>query len=465
MTESFTAFISKVCGLLWGDLFSIQLPNGDTAGFSLMVLLLIPTGIYFTIRTKFLPIRMFPEMIRIALEKESDKKESGSVSGMQTLIVATATRVGTGNLIGVVAAISAGGAGAVFWMWVTALIGSSTAFIEATLAQLHREKDPLYGGFRGGPALYIRDFVKAKTGRNTSLIAILFALSGLLCWCGVSQIVSNSVSEGFYNAFQVPPMVSTVVFVALAAVIVLRKYATVKVLDIMVPIMAAFYFVMTVAVIGMNIDLLPSVFQRIIDEAFGIRQVAAGGFGAVLMNGVKRGLFSNEAGSGSAPCAAAAADVSHPAKSGLFQALGVLIDTIIICTCTAMLMLLAPEEMLNGLSGMALLQTAMSHHFGQIGVIFIAIALWLFSFSTFLGILYYARPNVAFLFGDDMKWQMAYKVLALVMLFIGGLAKYTFVWDLGDIGVGLMTIFNIIIILPMRGEALASLKEYTEMKK
>ena len=465
MTESFTAFISKVCGLLWGDLFSIQLPNGDTAGFSLMVLLLIPTGIYFTIRTKFLPIRMFPEMIRIALEKESDKKESGSVSGMQTLIVATATRVGTGNLIGVVAAISAGGAGAVFWMWVTALIGSSTAFIEATLAQLHREKDPLYGGFRGGPALYIRDFIKAKTGRNTSLIAILFALSGLLCWCGVSQIVSNSVSEAFYNAFQVPPMVSTVVFVALAAVIVLRKYATVKVLDIMVPIMAAFYFAMTVAVIGMNIDLLPSVFQRIIDEAFGIRQVAAGGFGAVLMNGVKRGLFSNEAGSGSAPCAAAAADVSHPAKSGLFQALGVLIDTIIICTCTAMLMLLAPEEMLNGLSGMALLQTAMSHHFGQIGVIFIAIALWLFSFSTFLGILYYARPNVAFLFGDDMKWQTAYKVLALVMLFIGGLAKYTFVWDLGDIGVGLMTIFNIIIILPMGGEALASLKEYTEMKK
>ena len=462
MTESFTAFISKVCGLLWGDLFSIQLPNGDTAGFSLMVLLLIPTGIYFTIRTKFLPIRMFPEMIRIALEKESDKKESGSVSGMQTLIVATATRVGTGNLIGVVAAISAGGAGAVFWMWVTALIGSSTAFIEATLAQLHRERDPLYGGFRGGPALYIRDFVKAKTGRNTSLIAILFALSGLLCWCGVSQIVSNSVSEAFYNAFQVPPMVSTVVFVALAAVIVLRKYATVKVLDIMVPIMAAFYFVMTVVVIGMNIDLLPSVFQRIIDEAFGIRQVAAGGFGAVLMNGVKRGLFSNEAGSGSAPCAAAAADVSHPAKSGLFQALGVLIDTIIICTCTAMLMLLAPEEMLNGLSGMALLQTAMSHHFGQIGVIFIAIALWLFSFSTFLGILFYARSNVAYLFGDNWASQTAYKVLCLVMLFIGGLAKYTFVWDLGDIGVGLMTIFNIIIILPMGGEALASLKEHTE---
>ena len=465
MTESFTKFISYVYGLLWGDLFSITLPNGDTAGFSVMVLLLIPTGIYFTIRTKFLPIRMFPEMIRVALGKEHDKKEIGAVSGMQTLIVTTATRVGTGNLIGVVAAVSAGGAGAVFWMWVMALIGSSTAFVEATLAQLHREKDPVYGGYRGGPAHYIRDFVKAKTGRNTSLIAVLFALSGLLCWCAISQIVSNSVSEAFYNAFQIPPMVSTVILVALAAVIVLRKHATVKVLDFMVPIMAAFYFVMTVVVIGMNIDLLPSVFKRIIDEAFGIRQVAAGGFGAVLMNGVKRGLFSNEAGSGSTPCAAAAADVSHPAKSGLFQALGVLIDTIVICTCTAMLMLLAPEEMLRGLSGMALLQTAMNYHFGQIGVIFIAVALWLFSFSTFLGILYYARPNVAFLFGDDMKWQTMYKVLALVMLFMGGLAKYGFVWDLGDIGVGLMTIFNIIIILPMGGEALASLKEYTELRK
>ena len=465
MAKSFTKFISFVYGLFWGDLFSIPLPNGDAAGFSFMVLLLIPTGIYFTIRTKFLPIRMFPEMIRVALEKENDKKESGSVSGMQTLIVATATRVGTGNLVGVVAAVSAGGAGAVFWMWVMALIGSSTAFVEATLAQLHREKDPVYGGYRGGPAHYIRDFVKAKTGRNTSLIAVLFALSGLLCWCAISQIVSNSVSEAFYNAFQIPPIVSTVILVVLAAVIILRKNATVKVLDIMVPIMAAFYFVTTVVVIGMNIDLLPSVFKRIIDEAFGIRQVAAGGFGAVLMNGVKRGLFSNEAGSGSAPCAAASADVSHPAKSGLFQALGVLIDTIVICTCTAMLMLLAPEEMLSGLSGMALLQTAMNYHFGQVGVIFIAIALWLFSFSTFLGILYYARPNVAFLFGDDMKWQTAYKILALVMLFMGGLAKYGFVWDLGDIGVGLMTIFNIIIILPMGREAFASLKEYTEMIK
>ena len=191
----------------------------------------------------------------------------------------------------------------------------------------------------------------------------------------------------------------------------------------------------------------------------------AGGFGAALMNGVKRGLFSNEAGSGSAPCAAAAADVDHPAKSGLFQAFGVIIDTIVICTCTAMIMLLAPAAKLEGLSGMALLQTAMEFHFGRAGVIFIAVTLWLFCFSTFIGILYYARSNVAYLLGDNWWSQTAYKLLALAMLFIGGLAAYTFVWDLGDIGVGLMTVFNIIAILPMGGQALGALKEYEQLRR
>lgn len=447
---------------LWGDLFTIPLPGGSSIGISLLVLLLIPTGIYFTIRTKFLPIRFFPEMLRISVEKNVGGHK-GALSGMQALIVSTATRVGMGNMVGVVAAVSAGGAGAVFWMWVTALIGSSTAFIEATLAQLHKQEDPLYGGYRGGPAQYIHNFF-AK-GKRYSVIAILFALSGLLCWCGVSQVISNSVSSAFENAFNIPPIVSTVILVALAAIIVLRKNATVKVLDLMVPIMAGFYFIIAIIVIIKNVNLLPDMFGRIFEEAFGLRQMAAGGFGAALMNGVKRGLFSNEAGSGSAPCAAAAADVSHPAKAGLFQAFGVIIDTIIICSCTAFIMLLAPADLLEGLSGMELLQTAMFHHFGQAGVVFTAIALWLFSFSTFIGILFYARSNVAYLFGDNWKSQTIYKIVALVMLFIGGLAAYTFVWDLGDIGIGLMTIFNMIAIWPMAGQAINSLKEYTELKK
>lgn len=456
--------ISFLYNLLWGDLVRIPLPNGGSIGLSLLVMILIPTGIYFTIKTKCMPIRMFKEMLKISIEKDQKEEKKGSISGLQTLIVATATRVGMGNMVGVVAAISAGGAGAVFWMWVTALIGSSTAYVEAVLAQLHKEEDPLYGGYRGGPAYYIHAFFDKDKKKRHTLIAVLFALSGLLCWCGVSQVISNSVSSAFYSAFKIPPIVTTVILVVLAGIIILRKNATIKVLDVMVPIMAAFYFVVTIIIIVMNFHLLPSVLVRIVEEAFGIRQMVAGGFGAVLMNGVKRGLFSNEAGSGSAPCAAAAADVSHPVKAGLFQAFGVMIDTLVICTCTAMIMLLAPESLLEGMEGMLLLTTAMSYHFGTLGVLFTVLALWLFSFSTFIGILYYARSNIAYLFGDNWFSQNAYKILALIMLFIGGLAQYTFVWDLGDIGVALMTIFNMIAILPMSKITFTLLDEYNEKK-
>lgn len=459
--------ISFFYNLLWGDLITIPLPNGNTVGLSLLVLLLIPAGIYFTIRTKVMPIRLFPEMIRVSLEKKANSTNN-SISGLQALIVSTATRVGMGNLVGVVAAISAGGAGAVFWMWVTALIGSSTAFAEATLAQIYKQKDPLYGGYRGGPAHYIHVFfTKKKPNARYSVIAVLFAISGLICWCGISQVISNSVSSAFENAFNIPPIYSTILLVIIAAIIVLRKNATVKVLDILVPIMAGLYFFFTIFIIVKNIGLMPSVFERIFAEAFGLRQVVAGGFGAVLMNGVKRGLFSNEAGSGSAPCAAAAADVDHPAKAGILQAFGVIIDTIVICSCTAFIMLLAPESVTTGLEGMTLLQTAMEYHLGSFGTIFIAITLWLFSFSTFIGVLFYARSNVAYLFGNNWASQTGYKILALIMLFIGGLAAYTFVWDLGDIGIGLMTVFNMIVLIPLAGTAVNSLKDYenTRMKK
>lgn len=458
------AAIQAVYNLLWGDLITIPLPGGSSIGLSLLVLILIPSGIYFTIRTRFLPFRLFPEMLRVAVEKRTNAKKD-SISGLQALIVATATRVGMGNLVGVVAAISAGGAGAVFWMWITALLGSSTAFAEATLAQLYKEKDPLYGGYRGGPAYYIHHFfIKEGSRRKRSIIAVLFAISGLICWCGISQVIGNSVSSAFQNAFQIPPLYTTILLVVLAAVIVLRKNATVKVLDVIVPIMAGLYFLITLFIIITNAGRLPAVFQQIFAEAFGLRQAVAGGFGAVLMNGVKRGLFSNEAGSGSAPCAAAAADISHPAKEGLLQALGVFIDTIVICSCSAMIMLLTPTELTQGLVGMDLLQSAMHYHMGNFGVIFIAAILWLFSFSTFIGILFYARSNVAYLFGDNWLSQTLYKIVALVMLFIGGLETYTFVWDLGDIGVGLMTVFNMIVLLPLSRRAIDSLKDYERLK-
>ena len=454
--------IESVYRLLWGDLFTI--PLGGGIGISFMVVLLFTAGIWFTCRTRLLPVRLFRDMIAAVCEK---KQGRDGLSSFQTLVISTATRVGMGNLVGVVAAVSAGGAGAVFWMWVTAILGASTSFIESTLAQKYRQPDPLYGGWRGGPAYYLHVLAERRRGKKLkrSVAAALFAVSGLICWCGISQVISNSVSSAFENAFHIPPLTTTLVLTAIAAVIVLRKNATVKSLDVMVPIMAVCYFVITVGVVLFNLPKLPAVFGRIFAEAFGLRQAVAGGFGAVLMNGVKRGLFSNEAGSGSAPCAAAAAECDDPVKMGFVQALGVLIDTVVICSCTAFLMLLVPQESTEGLAGMDLLQTALQYHLGGFGVVFIAATLALFSFSTFLGVLYYARGNVAYLCGDNWWSQTVYKLIALAMLVIGGMQAYTVVWDLGDVGIGLMTIFNMIALVPMAKEALAALNDYEKRKK
>ena len=454
--------IESVYRLLWGDLFTI--PLGGGIGISFMVVLLFTAGIWFTCRTRLLPVRLFRDMIAAVCEK---KQGRNGLSSFQTLVISTATRVCMGNLVGVVAAVSAGGAGAVFWMWVTAILGASTSFIESTLAQKYRQPDPLYGGWRGGPAYYLHVLAERRRGKKLkrSVVAALFAVSGLICWCGISQVISNSVSSAFENAFHIPPLTTTLVLTAIAAVIVLRKNATVKSLDVMVPIMAVCYFVITVGIVLFNLPKLPAVFGRIFAEAFGLRQAVAGGFGAVLMNGVKRGLFSNEAGSGSAPCAAAAAECDDPVKMGFVQALGVLIDTVVICSCTAFLMLLVPQEITEGLAGMDLLQTALQYHLGGFGVVFIAATLALFSFSTFLGVLYYARGNVAYLCGDNWWSQTVYKLIALAMLVIGGMQAYTVVWDLGDVGIGLMTIFNMIALVPMAKEALAALNDYEKRKK
>ena len=454
--------IESVYHLLWGDLFTI--PLGGGIGISFMVVLLFTAGIWFTCRTRLLPVRLFRDMIAAVCEK---KQGRDGLSSFQTLVISTATRVGMGNLVGVVAAVSAGGAGAVFWMWVTAILGASTSFIESTLAQKYRQPDPLYGGWRGGPAYYLHVLAERRRGKKLkrSVVAALFAVSGLICWCGISQVISNSVSSAFENAFHIPPLTTTLVLTAIAAVIVLRKNATVKSLDVMVPIMAVCYFVITVGIVLFNLPKLPAVFGRIFAEAFGLRQAVAGGFGAVLMNGVKRGLFSNEAGSGSAPCAAAAAECDDPVKMGFVQALVVRIDTVVICSCTAFLMLLVPQEITEGLAGMDLLQTALQYHLGGFGVVFIAATLALFSFSTFLGVLYYARGNVAYLCGDNWWSQTVYKLIALAMLVIGGMQAYTVVWDLGDVGIGLMTIFNMIALVPMAKEALAALNDYEKRKK
>ena len=454
MIETITAVNQAVNQFIWG------VPA---------MVCIIGVGLLLSVRTGFLQIRKFPYAIKITIGRMFRKKDAsdGAMTPFQAVCTALAGTVGTGNIAGVAGAIAIGGPGAVFWMWVTAILGASTSFIESTLAQKYRQPDPLYGGWRGGPAYYLHVLAERRRGKKLkrSVVAALFAVSGLICWCGISQVISNSVSSAFENAFHIPPLTTTLVLTAIAAVIVLRKNATVKSLDVMVPIMAVCYFVITVGIVLFNLPKLPAVFGRIFAEAFGLRQAVAGGFGAVLMNGVKRGLFSNEAGSGSAPCAAAAAECDDPVKMGFVQALGVLIDTVVICSCTAFLMLLVPQEITEGLAGMDLLQTALQYHLGGFGVVFIAATLALFSFSTFLGVLYYARGNVAYLCGDNWWSQTVYKLIALAMLVIGGMQAYTVVWDLGDVGIGLMTIFNMIALVPMAKEALAALNDYEKRKK
>ena len=443
--------ISAVYKLLWGDLIAIPLPGGGSLGISLLVLLLIPTGVFFTIRTRFLPVRLFPEMLRVTAEKRTNR-EGDAISGVQALIVSTATRVGMGNLIGVVAAISAGGAGAVFWMWVTALIGSSTAFIEATLAQLHKEKDPLYGGWRGGPAYYIHNFVKEKRGGKLgrySVLAVLFAVSGLICWCGISQVISNSVSSAFQNAFHIKPIYTTVVLVALSAVIVLRKNATVRVLDILVPIMAACYFIITLILIGMNITVLPGVFRRIFEEAFGIRQVMAGGFGAVVMNGVKRGLFSNESGLGSAPIAAAAAQTRNPVRQALVSSTGTFWDTVVVCLMTGLVLVTTimknPGVNADTIDNGGRLTTLAFGQIPYLGPIILTLGIISFAYSTILGWAYYGERCVEYFSGKT--GLVPYRVLYVAVAVIAPVLKLDLVWLVADTLNALMAIPNLVAVL------------------
>ncbi len=430
----------------------VNFVNGVFWGKNILAVMLLGAGVYFTIRTRFLPIRMFPEIIKVVTEKTEGRKEEDMTS-FQAFCVSTASRIGAGNLAGVVAAVSIGGPGAVFWMWVVALVGSSSAFIECTLAQIYKEKDP-EGGYRGGPAYFM------EKALNKRWMGVLFAISGLICWAGISQIVANSVTESFDNAFGIPKLYSATGMALLAAMIIFgKKNKIARVLDKLVPVMAGLYALVVLFIMIKNFTLLPSVFLSIFKNAFGIEQVMGGGIGVVIISGIKRGLFSNEAGSGSAPCAAAAATVAHPVKQGLIQALGVFIDTLVICSATAFVILLADNGATEGLVGMSLLQAAMVNHIGSFGTTFIAIILFLFSFSTFLGILFYAKSNVAFLMEGQLP-QNLYKAFAITMIFAGGMNQYLFVWGLADMGVGLMTFINIFAIIPLCGVALDSLRDY-----
>lgn len=419
---------------------------------NLLVVILIGAGIFFSWKTKFVQIRLLKHMMKLLMEKSQGDDQN--ISSFQAFCISTATRVGVGNLAGVVSAISIGGAGSIFWMWIVALLGASTAFIETTLAVIFREKDG-NGNFNGGPAFYL------KNGLGMKKTGVIFVITGIICWGGVLQIVSNSVSESFYVAFNIDPKIMTIFLVILSASVLFgKKDKIANILDKIVPIMATLYLVVVFFIIFKNITLIPSVIKDIVSQAFGIKQGIGGAFGAIVMQGVKRGLFSNEAGTGSAPCAAAAANVSHPVKQGLIQSLGVFVDTFVICTATGMVVLLTEPSAISKFNGMELLQSAFKFHIGDFGGIFIAIILFLFSFSTLLGICFYGKTNLIFL--SKKQWpQELFKIFALSMIFIGGIEQNIFMWNLADFGLGLMTIVNMIAIFPLHKVAISSLEEYS----
>lgn len=444
----FSSIVDCINSIIWGK--------------NIIVVLLVGAGIFFTLSMKFMQIRLLKDMTGLLIKKNKDS-ESG-ISSFQAFCVSTATRVGAGNLVGVVAALSVGGAGSVFWMWIVAVFGAATGFVEATLAILFREKDKR-GDYVGGAAYYIQKGLGSKWNINMRWLGIIFVFFAMICWGGVLQVISNSVTESFHVAFGIDIKVMSGILAFFAAIVIFGKRdKIVKVLEKMVPFMAFAYLFLVAFILIKNISAIPDVFKRIFEEAFGIRQAAGGSFGAVVMEGVKRGLFSNEAGTGSAPSAAAAADVDHPAKQGLIQALGVYVDTLVICTATALVVLVTKESVVEGLGGMKLLQEAFRYHVGDWGVVFIACVLFLFAFSTALGITYYAKPNLIFI--ADKDWlQTAFKIFACCMLFYGGMKQAFLVWSLADLGLGLMAIVNIFAIIPLREYAFNSLKDYEKKLK
>ena len=444
----FSSMVDYINSIIWGK--------------NIIVVLLVGAGIFFTLSMKFMQIRLLKDMAGLLVKNNKDSERG--ISSFQAFCVSTATRVGAGNLVGVVAALSVGGAGSVFWMWIVAVFGAATGFVEATLAILFREKDKR-GDYVGGAAYYIQKGLGSKWNINMRWLGIIFVFFAMICWGGVLQVISNSVTESFHVAFGIDVKIMSGILAFFAAIVIFgRKDKIVKVLEKMVPFMAFAYLILVAFILVKNIAVIPDVFKRIFEEAFGIRQAVGGSFGAVVMEGVKRGLFSNEAGTGSAPSAAAAAEVNHPAKQGLIQALGVYVDTLVICTATALVVLVTKESVIEGLGGMKLLQEAFRYHVGDWGVVFIACVLFLFAFSTALGITYYAKPNLIFI--ADKDWlQTAFKIFACCMLFYGGMKQAFLVWALADLGLGLMAIVNIFAIIPLRKYAFNSLKDYEKKLK
>ncbi|WP_144472778.1 alanine/glycine:cation symporter family protein [Bacillus safensis] len=421
----------------------------------IVIALLLGVGLYFTYRTRFLQVRMMKEMLRVLKE---GRKEKEGISPFQAFAISMAARVGTGNITGIAIAIAIGGPGAIFWMWIVAIIGSASSFVESTLAQVYKVKDKT--GFRGGPAYYM------EKGLNKRWMGILFAILITISFGIVFNAVqSNTISVAFKNSFGLDRLtVGIVMAVIIAAIIFKGIQAIAKASEYIVVVLAVAYIGIAFFVIVTNITELPGVISTIVKHAFGFEQFAGGTLGGALLQGIKRGLFSNEAGMGSAPNAAATAVTSHPVKQGLIQAFGVLTDTLIICTSTAFLVLFSDAYKTTNLQGIELTQASLSQHIGPWASSFLAIMIFLFAFSTLIGNYYYGETNIEFL-GANKIWLNIYRIAVIGMVLFGSVATVPLVWGLADLFMGLMVIVNLIAITMLSKVAFAALKDYTRQKK
>ena len=435
----------------------------------ILIAMLIVLGLYFTFRTKFVQFGNIKEMFKLLGEGSSSKdKSKHEVSSFQAFCIGTASRVGTGNLAGVASAIAIGGPGAVFWMWLIALIGSASAFIESTLAQIYKVKDG--DNFRGGPAYYMEKGLKKRW------MGVAFSILIIICFgFAFNSVQSNTITAAFNSAFGINKLFLGALITIASAIIIFGGVKSIaKISTIIVPIMAVAYILVALFIIITNITELPAVFKMIFSNAFGVKQVIGGGMGAALLNGIKRGLFSNEAGMGSAPNAAATATVSHPVKQGLIQTLGVFTDTLIICTCTAFIVLLSSDTLvqhastnnipLADIAGIEVTQIAISSQIGSWGQYFIAFCIFFFAFSSIIGNYYYGETNIQFI-STKKIYLYLYRVLVIGMVLFGSVASMQFVWSIADVFMGLMAILNLIAIALLSNIAIKALQDYMTQRK
>lgn len=418
---------------------------------------LLGLGLYFTIVSKFVQIRYLGEMVRVLFQKSDSAK--GEISSLQAFFIGAATRIGTGNVAGVAAAIAIGGPGAVFWMWIVAILGGASAFVESTLAQIFKVKDKV--GFKGGPAYYMEKQLKSRW------MSVFFAFMIILSFGLIFNAVqSNTISTAFSNSFGISKPVVAIILAILTAVVIFGGVTSIaNVSSLIVPVMAFFYIILAGYVIATNFTEIPAVLSLIVKNAFGVEQAAGGGIGAAIMMGVKRGLFSNEAGMGSAPNAAATATVSHPVKQGFIQALGVFFDTLVVCTATAFLILLSGAyKGGENLEGIELTQAAMSDHFGTWAGLFLAVAIFMFAYSSIIGSYYYGEANIEFIHNSKTA-LFIYRLFTVGMVIFGAVASFTVVWSLADLAMGLMALVNLIAIALLGKIAFKALHNYMEQRR